>query len=282
MNKKYGIAYVCLALLSLGCNTETVVDTDLDLQGGKALYGVWEHSTANDLAFTDAVDSWNFYFTDSCAYFIYEGRGMSGWDSLVAGSTGFHFVVRSNYTVTGNAIQFDKDPSIVLELSKKWPSIDLNRKIDEYITSENIEAKSYNGIFSYAFTISSFDSLSWVDRYIHNYRNSAVDSDDVDVYTLQAPYEFIVLSIKDLGDLILLQITDKACYDLHKDHVETLDSYCDVTEFTKRGRPYFADVVHNVDTLSTTEAFFPYGATGRVTGKEPPVVVPIRRGEETW
>jgi len=273
---------ICLVgLTACEFNSSTEADTTLDLQGGKALYGAWERSTVLSLG-GDAVDSWNLYFTDSNVYFIHELRSEDGWDSLVSGgSSGLEYVVQSGWSSEENHVSFTADPYQVLSLSDQWPVLPTTAEVPYYI-ADSLPVLSFNGIAYQAYVYSNFDTLAWVNRGVANYRSSDIDSEQVDVFTLQGPYEFTILSIQDNGAAMEMHITDKACYDLHKDQLNRIDSLCDVAVYTQRNRPYFADVVKHVDTLSATAAYFPTGVKGRITGRSPPVVIPIQRGAETW
>jgi len=287
MNRSNKIA-MGMALLSsvffVACNMDnaTEVDTTIDLQGGKALYGVWEASTKYDLS-SSHVTSWNLYFTDSACYLIREIRGNPsndiGWDSLVSGSDGGGFVVRTAWSADSNKVTFQKNPYAVIDFSSKWTYLSSAKTVDgAALTLRQLSS----GIGYRAYTYTSLDSLAWgLGRSIPFYAPSDTLDSVSYVYVPKAPYEFVVLSIQDdaAEGTKAMHITDKPCYEKHSG-ASNIDKLCEVRVFYKRERAYFSEVIQQMDTISTTDAFFPVGTSSAI--RYPVTIHEVPRGGEWW
>ena len=248
------LAAAALPLLLLSCdfssNTPTQVNTKINLNNGQALYGVWEKVDHEiNLDGGSPTYSWDLIFSDTAAYFAY-GEGDA--DSLFATADGGGVVTfqKSAWSVDSNTVTFQTNPYLLLNLSKVWPYL-------QYAPLEPLDSTlpfHTTGGFQYVATaFSNLDTLSWINGlYRMNMPTVADTSTKTIYYILKAPYEFTVLNIQTTsGGLQQLHITDRACYDKNK-NAASIDSVCEVSIFTKSVRPYFADMLKNVDTLSST------------------------------
>ena len=249
MNSKSIISLLFAAALPLlllacdfGSNNPTQVNTKIDLKNGQALYGVWEKL---DLEFKENR-AWILLFTDTGAYFISEQ--FKNGDSLGADG-GALSVCKSKWSVDSNTITFQSNPYLLLNLSKVWPYFGIAQS--EAVGDTGLPVQSVDGFSFVANTFTNWDTLSWVYGL---YRFSfPIDSNSRQAYyVLKAPYEFTVLNIQTTkGGDQQLHITDRACYDRNK-NAASIDSVCEVSVFTKHVRPYYADILKHVDTVSST------------------------------
>jgi hypothetical protein len=283
------LAFVWALLLASCMEDATEVDQKVDIQNGKALIGVWEASTVKDILFTSNVQSWNLVFTDSVCYFINEYRGNSdgenGWDSLGSGDSGWGLVVKSEWSASATEITFQSNPYPIINLSEKWPLLRSSRQGDVVIKGE-VEANSQrllDGISYTAYTFSNIDTLAWVLS--TDYLREGDSASNVAYrYVPKSPFEFVVLSVQDVYEADdnlhkSMHLTDKACYERNKGG--DIDKLCEVKVFVKRGRPYFAEAIKNIDTISTTQAYYPNGI---FDGASDTLIVErdVARGNEWW
>jgi len=257
-----------------GPDSSTSVNTKLNLKKAD-LVGIWEHP--EDVAggvggMLGSTEYRVLFFSDTgTCFFIYQ-YPTNFFEPLVSGDTVSQEISQSGWSVDSNSVTFTEDPYLLLPLSETWP------RVGKRMLGVSSTLKSVNGIHYLSWTYSSMDTLAYTRNIGNQDRNDSLKT--VSIHVLKAPYEFTVLSIQSGSDGKELHLTDKHCYEQHIDQLDSIDSLCEVRVFFKRDWSYLSTMVQSMDTVPTTEAYFPKGIDAPYNYAV--TIVPIARGAETW
>ena len=226
----FAIAFVSLFAL-LGCEPEatspTVVDTKTNIKASD-LIGIWSRDVSVYGGFlgSGAIERDIVVFSDSGSAIFIHQNPEDDYGEVKIGSGASHRISKSDWSLDSNMIVFNSDPYLIMDLSARWP------RIPKYVNRlDPIPWRNTGGIDYLTYTLSNMDSLALVERETDNQVRIYTDS-TLKIYVLEGPYEFAVLSIQNGKNGKELHITDKHCFDSHKD-TEEIASVCEVRTFTK-------------------------------------------------
>lgn len=229
MKRNHLHALLLLAtLLFVSCETEETYQVqDVSYADKSELYGIWRWKDSGMRV--TGYDPLPIYYVlgDSASFYLEGGVVRSG---------------RASYRVGNIEWEFGNERSIGVNLD--WGSLFANA-FHVYSVDKSECGFSYNDITYCAFTVSNVDSL-----------NEAIMKFGVDrgapLYTINAPSYVVASDVVDKNKQRFLRTVTESCYQANAD-ASTLENLCEVTEFQKVEMPELAQILANVDTLSSTE-----------------------------